>query len=195
MKKCEKCKKELPPSILHSILASSTCHECETNDAKRDSYQPHANADKANRMNNKQIIGIIVLIFVLLVGYKVISSNIQAGKEKDVLQEKFNLSELAKKPLEICLKKAEDESVYNPSLDNIMRNPVAMEYGLALQAKKACSFILDEADNNTCWLDHIFNSQLTREEKQMRFVVMMKRIEAQIASYEKTKEECYKQYK
>ena len=50
--------------------------------------------DKVNRMNNKQIIGIIVLIFVLLVGYKIISSNIQESKEKAVQQDKYQLDQL-----------------------------------------------------------------------------------------------------
>lgn len=46
--------------------------------------------------NNKKIIGIIGVVFVALVGYKFISSNIQEKKEKTVLQEKYRLEQLQK---------------------------------------------------------------------------------------------------
>lgn len=44
--------------------------------------------------NNKRIIGIIGIVFVSLVGYKFISSNIQENKEKTVLQERYRLEQL-----------------------------------------------------------------------------------------------------
>ncbi len=46
--------------------------------------------------NNKKIIGIVAIVFVALVGYKFISSNIQEDKEKAVLQERYRLDQLQK---------------------------------------------------------------------------------------------------
>jgi len=53
--------------------------------------------------NNRQIIGIVTIIFVALVGYKFVSSGIQENKEKAVLQEKYNMEQQAKEPLNQCL--------------------------------------------------------------------------------------------
>ena len=47
-------------------------------------------------VSNKKIIGIVAIIFVVLVGYKFISSNIQENKEKAVLEERYRLDQLQK---------------------------------------------------------------------------------------------------
>lgn len=54
-------------------------------------------------MTNKEIIIIIVVIFLAFIGYKVISSSIQENKEKAVLQEKAQLQALEKEPLNQCI--------------------------------------------------------------------------------------------
>jgi len=46
--------------------------------------------------NYKKIIGIVIIVFVVLIGYKFISSSIQENKEKAVLQERYNLEQLQK---------------------------------------------------------------------------------------------------
>ena len=47
-------------------------------------------------MKNKQIIILVIVIFLAFVGYKIISSNIQENKEKAVLQERYQLDQLQK---------------------------------------------------------------------------------------------------
>jgi hypothetical protein len=54
-------------------------------------------------MDNKKIIVLVVVIFIALVGYKIISSSIQENKEKAVLEEKAQLDQLAKAPLNNCI--------------------------------------------------------------------------------------------
>ena len=54
-------------------------------------------------MDNKKIIVLIGIIFIALVGYKIISSSIQENKEKAVLEEKAQLDQLAKEPLNNCI--------------------------------------------------------------------------------------------
>jgi len=56
-----------------------------------------------------KIIGIVVIVFVVLVGYKFISSNIQENKEKAVLQEKHRLEQLSQKALQDCIDSAKKE--------------------------------------------------------------------------------------
>lgn len=58
-------------------------------------------------MKNKQIIISVIIIFIALVGYKLISSKIQENKEKAVLQERARLE---KEPLEECLNNIDKEA-------------------------------------------------------------------------------------
>lgn len=66
--------------------------------------------------NKKQIIIIVVIVFVAFISYKFISSSIQENKEKAVLQEKYNLERIAKEPLEQCLGNVEDALERNIAL-------------------------------------------------------------------------------
>lgn len=59
--------------------------------------------------NNKKIIGIVMIVFVVLVSYKFISSGIQENKEKAVLQEKYRLEQLSQKALQNCIDEAKTE--------------------------------------------------------------------------------------
>lgn len=54
-------------------------------------------------MNTKQIVILVGVIFIAFVGYKIIASNIQENKEKEVLRERAQLQELAKEPLNKCI--------------------------------------------------------------------------------------------
>lgn len=146
-------------------------------------------------INSRKIIGIVAIVFVVLVGYKFISSSIQENKEKAVLQERYRLGELSKQPLEICLKKAKDESIYNGELDNILSNSTAFDYGMIVLANEKCSIHSNKNDSYNCKLNYIFTSELTQEEKESRFRTMIDNVNAGNASYEKVKEDCYKQYK
>lgn len=56
--------------------------------------------------NNKKIIGVVAIVFVAMIGYKFISSNIQENKEKAVLEEKYRLEQLQKSQ-EILVKQEE----------------------------------------------------------------------------------------
>lgn len=136
-----------------------------------------------------------MIVFIVLVSYKFISSSIQENKEKAVLQERYRLEQLREQPLEICLKKAEDESVYNESLENIFRNSSAFDYGMLVSANEKCSRHFNEKDEYNCTLDYIFDSRLTKEEKEYRFNEMIRNINAGKVRHEAEKEECYKRYK
>lgn len=54
-------------------------------------------------ISNKQIVGLAVMTFIVLGVYKFISSGVQEGKEKEVLQEKYKLEQQAKEALNQCL--------------------------------------------------------------------------------------------
>lgn len=71
-------------------------------------------------MKNKQIIILVVVIFLAFVGYKAISSNIQENKEKAVLQEKAWLQELEKEPLNKCINDVETAINLNKKYNSIL---------------------------------------------------------------------------
>lgn len=131
----------------------------------------------------------VVLVFILLVGYKVIGSKIQEGKEKSVLQEKARLEELAKAPLNKCI-----EDVENQTKEKIKG---WQEYAAMLIApgeKENCiSMVGERYDMRKVAAAH----NMTLEEyckgpslEQIEITSQKMRDDG-----EKAKDECYKRYK
>ena len=67
-------------------------------------------------MKIREIIILLAITFVLLIGYKSISSGIDEQRQKSVLQEQSNLSLQAKEPLNQCINDIEE--VLNRTLKN-----------------------------------------------------------------------------
>lgn len=64
-------------------------------------------------MSYKKIIGIIGIIFVVLISYKFISSNIQENKEKAVLEERYRLEQLQKSQERIVIQEERQQKQDN----------------------------------------------------------------------------------
>jgi hypothetical protein len=67
------------------------------------------NQQKKGALNFKNIVLLLIIVFVLFVAYKYISSNIQENKEKAVIQERFNITEKKEYQLSQCIKNAQDD--------------------------------------------------------------------------------------
>lgn len=132
-------------------------------------------------MDHKKIIILIGVVFLALVGYKLISSNIQENKEKAVLQEKVRLE---KEPLEKCLNDIDNEAKSETDkITELIRD---------VRTKESQSFCLNghnpsEIYNNgpTTWGEYCWPSY--EDEKEATQKILDK---AKI-----DKEECYKRYK
>ncbi|KKR30181.1 MAG: hypothetical protein UT61_C0011G0004 [Candidatus Woesebacteria bacterium GW2011_GWA1_39_8] len=139
-------------------------------------------------MGNKQIIILIVVIFIAFVGYKAISSNIQENKEKAVLQEKYQLQELAKEPLNQCLENIDNETEKEikeyKDLIRDVRTPSSQESCLKLTGHGSNIDALIAAGKinlkDYCWPSY------EDEEAEIQKIISEAKTE---------KEECYKQYK
>jgi len=139
-------------------------------------------------MDNKKIIILIVIIFIALVGYKLISSSIQENKEKAVLEEKAQLDQLAKAPLNNCI-----DQINSSAENEIDRNSkLAQDLG-SPESQKECL----NSDHGLKVNALIISGKMTLQEycKPPSFEELQ--VEAdQIHTKAKTDiEECYKRYK
>ncbi|MES2930993.1 MAG: hypothetical protein V4665_04410 [Patescibacteria group bacterium] len=142
-------------------------------------------------LEENKLVMLIVIIFFLLIGYKMISSHIQEKKEKAILQERARLEALAKKPLEDCLKDAYENSIYNDSLEGILGNPLVFKRGMFKNAFETCN--TNEA--NKCVLDYLYQDTLTSKQKMDEFNTTQNELNIGVKNYEEVKDECYRHYK
>lgn len=143
--------------------------------------------------NNKKIIGIIGVVFVVLIGYKFISSNIQESKEKAVLQERYRLEQLQnnQERLEKQEKEQQKQSDIESCIEEVRarlrllaRSKCFNEVGdeaLLICAKKETSEKCEKYKNNIdlnimCLKGEIENANKINED------------------FEHNKNECYKRY-
>ncbi|MFA6386149.1 MAG: hypothetical protein WCW04_00025 [Candidatus Paceibacterota bacterium] len=132
-------------------------------------------------MDHKKIIILIGVVFLALVGYKLISSNVQENKEKAVLQEKVRLE---KEPLEQCLNNIDNESKAETNkITELMRD---------IRTKESQDFCLGSHNPNefynagpTTWKEYCWPSY-EDEQKEIKKISDKAKID---------REECYKRYK
>jgi len=127
-------------------------------------------------LKENKIIVIIILVFILLVAYKIISSHIQEEKEKAVLHERARLEALEKKPFEDCLNRAKEEdfSARESYLNYDYTGAVTLN-GNSIPGFKEC--MTKEKDQSIC--------VKTRHEWYRWREELL----------QKSKDECYRQYK
>ena len=113
-------------------------------------------------IDNKKIIGIIGIVFVALVGYKFISSSIQENKEESVLEHKYNLEQLSKKPLQDCLDNIEKKLDFDIDWANGYLYPAYTSKNniLCKESKEFC-FSLTEVN------DHIADLKKEAEQNEI----------------------------
>ncbi|MFZ3011443.1 MAG: hypothetical protein WA060_00355 [Minisyncoccia bacterium] len=127
-----------------------------------------------NLINNKQIIITVGIIFIALVGYKIISSSIQESKEKAVLQERAQLDQLAKEPLNQCI-----DEINNNAENEIKRN---RELALDISSPKSQEECINFSGDKEYCKPPSFQ-ELQVEAEQIRAKAKIDR------------DECYKRYK
>ena len=126
----------------------------------------------------KHIILLLLVVFALLISYKYISSTIQEGKEKAIIQEKAGMDLREKEPLNQCLNDVETslENMIKNTRSDAMATNNSEAYITACEAenmkrtgeKGSCITTLDE-----------INTEIQRLQNQA----------------ELEKQECYKRYK
>ena len=139
-------------------------------------------------MDNKKIIVLIGVIFLALVGYKIISSSIQENKEKAVLEERAQLDQLAKEPLNNCI----DE--INSSAENeIKRN---RELALDISSPESQRDCLN-SDHGPKVSSLVISGKMTIQEycKPPSFQELQIEADQIRAKAKIDREECYKRYK
>jgi len=125
-------------------------------------------------MDHKKIIVLVVVIFLALVGYKIISSSIQENKEKAILEERAQLDQLAKEPLNQCI-----DEINNNAESEIKRNRELAISISSPESQKEC--ISSTGDKEYCKPPSFQELQI--EAEQIRAKAKIDR------------EECYKRYK
>ena len=128
-------------------------------------------------MKNKQIIILIVVIFLALVGYKVISSSIQESKEKAVLQERYQLNQLQ-----------ENQNIAN-------QQKITAQLNLCLEDAKnkaSSAYIELGLDKPESKCDKYKNNIDAQTACMKGFVTVQNQV---IAQMDQDKNECYKRYK
>ena len=137
-------------------------------------------------MPNKQIITLVIVIFLALIGYKLISSSIQENKEKAVMEEKARLQELSKEPLNKCIE----------DIDNKVKADIKYFEDLALDSNiyNSC---LQATDHGRAVNELITSGKMTPQEYCMPPSFKDRELEEQkIRDKAQTqKDECYKRYK
>lgn len=132
-------------------------------------------------MDHKKIIILIGVVFLALVGYKLISSNVQENKEKAVLQEKVRLE---KEPLEKCLNDIDNEAKSETDkITELIRD---------VRTKESQDFCLGDHNPNEfyntgpqTWREYCWPSY-EEEQKEIKEISDKAKID---------REECYKRYK
>ena len=132
-------------------------------------------------MDIKKIITLIGVVFLALVGYKLISSNVQENKEKAVLQEKVRLE---KEPLEQCLNNIDNEAKSETErITELIRG---------VRTKEEQDFCLGGHNPNefynkgpTTWREYCWPSY-EDEQREIKEISDKAKID---------REECYKRYK
>lgn len=122
-------------------------------------------------MDIKKIIILIGVIFLSLIGYKLISSNIQENKEKAVLEEKIKLEQ---EPLNKCI-----DEINNNAESEIKRN---RELAIEISSPKSQEECIKFTGNKEYCKPPSFE-RLEIEVEQIRNKAKIDR------------EECYKRYK
>lgn len=125
-------------------------------------------------MDHKKIIGLVVVVFLALVGYKIISSSIQENKEKAILEERAQLDQLAKEPLNKCV-----DEINNNAENEIKRNrELALDIASPESQEECINF---SGDKEYCKPPSFQELQI--EAEQIRAKAKIDR------------DECYKRYK
>ena len=139
-------------------------------------------------MENKKIIVLVIVIFIALVGYKIISSSIQENKEKAVLQEQARLKELEKEPLNKCINDIET------AVNSSRKYDITLTYTIFSDDYKDC---MNPLGHGTAFDARIASGEInlknycappTPQEVELENQKILK--EEQTA-----KDECYKRYK
>jgi hypothetical protein len=139
-------------------------------------------------MDNKKIIVLVVVIFLALVGYKIISSSIQENKEKAVLEEKAQLDQLAKAPLNNCIDQI------NSSAENEIDRHSRLAQDLSLpESQKECL----NSDHGLKVNALILSGKMTLQEycKPPSFEELQIEADQIHAKAKIDIEDCYKRYK
>ena len=103
--------------------------------------------------NNKKIIGVVTIVFIVLIGYKFISSNIQERKEKAVLEHRYNLEQLSKKPLQDCLDDIEKKLDFDIDWTNGYLYPAyTSKNNILCKENKEYCFSLTEVNDEITYL-------------------------------------------
>lgn len=125
-------------------------------------------------MDHKKIIVLVVIVFLALVGYKIISSSIQENKEKAVLEERAQLDQLVREPLNQCI-----DEINNNADKEITRNrELALDISSPESQKECINF---SGDKEYCKPPSFQELQI--EAEQIRAKAKIDR------------EECYRRYK
>lgn len=139
-------------------------------------------------MKNKQIILSVIIIFIALISYKFISSNIQENKEKAVLQEKSQLQALEKEPLNKCIEEA--ETIANSN----RQNNTILTYTIFSNSYKDC---ISPTGHGTSFDARIASGEINLKDYCAPPTPQQVETEKQkiINEEQIAKEECYKRYK
>lgn len=139
-------------------------------------------------MDIKKISIVIAIIFLALVGYKIISSSIQENKEKAVLEEKAQLDQIAKEPLNNCI----------DQINSSAENEIKKQHDLALdlsspESQKECL----NSDHGLKVNALIISGKMTLQEycKPPSFEELQAEADQIHAKAKIDIDECYKRYK
>lgn len=139
-------------------------------------------------MDNKKIIVLVVVVFLALVGYKIISSSIQENKEKAILEERAQLDQLAKEPLNQCI-----NEINNNAESEIKRN---RELAIDISSPESQRDCLN-SDHGSNVNNLIVSGKMTLQEycKPPSFQELQIEADQILAKAKIDREECYKRYK
>ena len=141
-------------------------------------------------MKNKQIIIIIGIIFIALIGYKLISSNIQENKEKAVIDYRIQAEQFTKNQENENKKKQNDDCLNNSTIKSAKDKDFIFKMARCWGVGTLVEGSLD---------DCIAKNGMGRKECQTQEGVCLEQINQKLSIIDneltKAKEECYKRYK